>query len=152
MAATGKPENNRLLTALGASQVISRDEVNDTSGKALLHARWAGVVDTVGGSFLSTAIRSTRAGGVITACGNAASAGLSLTVFPFILRGVSLLGIDSNRPTHEERVRLWRKLAGKWKLEVLDELTREVKLDQLDEEIQRILRGGQTGRVVVNLE
>jgi acrylyl-CoA reductase (NADPH) len=151
-AATGKPENNRLLHALGAEQVISRDEVNDTSGKALLHARWAGVIDTVGGNILATAIRSTRPGGAVAACGNAASADLNLTVYPFILRGVRLLGIDATLPTHAERVQLWRKLAGKWKLEVPDELTREVKLDQLDEEIQRILNGGQTGRVIVNLE
>jgi acrylyl-CoA reductase (NADPH) len=152
VAATGKQENNRLLHALGASQVITREEVNDTSGRALLHARWAGVVDTVGGNILATAIRTTRVGGVIAACGNAASADLNLTVYPFILRGVSLLGIDANRPSHDERVRLWRKLAGKWKLETLDELTREVSLDQLDGEIERILSGGQTGRVVVNLE
>lgn len=151
VAATGKQQNNRLLYALGASQVIARDEVNDTSGKALLHARWAGVIDTVGGNILATAIRTTRSAGIITACGNAASAELSLTVYPFILRGVSLLGIDANRPTHAERVRLWRKLAGKWKLDVLDEMVREVSLDQLDEEIQRILSGGQTGRVVVRL-
>ncbi len=152
VAATGKAQNNRLLVALGAKQVISRDEVNDTSDKALLHARWAGVVDTVGGTYLSTAIRSTRAGGVVTTCGNAAGADLSLTVYPFILRGVSLLGIDANRPTHEERVALWRKLAGKWKLDFLDEMVREVPLDNLNEEIQRTLAGGQAGRVIVKLD
>ncbi len=152
VAATGKPENTRLLAALGAKQVIARDEANDTSDKALLHARWAGVVDTIGGSYLSTAIRSTRAGGVVTACGNAAGADLPLTVYPFILRGVSLLGIDANRPTHEERVALWHKLAGKWKLDFLDELVREVPLDSLNEEVLRMLAGGQTGRVIVSLD
>lgn len=151
VAATGKPENNRLLRALGASEVISRNEVNETGGKLLLHTRWAGVVDTVGGNYLSTAIRATQPGGVVTACGNAASPEFSLNVYPFILRGVSLLGIDANRPNHEERMRLWRRLARRWKLDVLDELVREVSLDDLDKEIQRTLSGGQVGRVVVNL-
>jgi acrylyl-CoA reductase (NADPH) len=150
-AATGKTGPNHMLHALGASQVIARDEVNDTSGKALLHARWAGVVDTVGGNFLATAIRATQPGGVVTACGNAASADFALSVYPFILRGVSLFGIDANRPTFEERLRLWRKLARKWKLEMLDELVREISLENLDEEIQRMLAGAQTGRVVVKL-
>jgi len=125
--------------------VISRNEINDTSGKALLHGRWAGVVDTVGGNFLATAIRATKPGGVVTACGNAASADFSLSVYPFILRGVSLFGIDANRPTHAERVRLWRRLARKWKLDVLDEMVREVSLENLDDEIQRMLAGVQTG-------
>lgn len=150
-AATGKTEHSRLLHALGARQVISRAEINDTSGKALLHGRWAGVIDTIGGNYLATAIRATQPGGVITACGNAASADFSLSVYPFILRGVSLFGIDANRPTYAERVRLWRKLARRWKLEVLDELVREVRLEGLDEAIQRMLSGVQTGRVVVNL-
>jgi acrylyl-CoA reductase (NADPH) len=152
VAATGKTEHTRLLLALGAGQVISRNDVSDTSGKALLHARWAGVVDTVGGNYLSTAIRSTLPGGVVTTCGNAASPDLSLTVYPFILRGVSLLGIDATRPTSQERARLWSKLAQDWKLEVLDELARDVPLDGVDEEVRRMLAGGQTGRVVVSLD
>ncbi len=152
VAATGKFQNNRLLVMLGAAQVISRDEVVDTSGKPLLHARWAGVVDTVGGNFLSTAIRSTLPGGFVTTCGNAASADLPITVYPFILRGVSLLGIDATRPTPEERATLWQRLAHQWKLEVIDELSREVPLDGLDEEVNRILSGGQTGRVIVKMD
>ncbi len=150
-AATGKTENNRLLYSLGASQVISREEVNDTSGKALLHARWAGVVDTVGGNYLATAIRGARPGGVVTACGNAASPDFSINVYPFILRGVTLYGIDANRPTHEERVHLWRRLAHRWKLEVLDEMVREIPLANLNEEIQRMLAGQNTGRIIVKL-
>jgi putative YhdH/YhfP family quinone oxidoreductase len=150
-AATGKTQNNRMLHALGASQVISRAEVDDTSGRALLHGRWAGVVDTVGGNILATAIRATQPGGVVTACGNAGGGDFSLSVYPFILRGVTLYGIDSNRPTYSERVRLWRRLARRWKLDVLDELVREVRLENLDEEIQRMLAGTNAGRVVVNL-
>ncbi len=152
ITATGKVEHHQMLRALGAQQVIAREEVLDNSSRPLLHARWAGVVDTVGGSYLASAIRATQPGGVVTTCGNAAGADLMLTVFPFILRGVSLLGIDALLPGYAERVRLWEMLAGKWKLPMLDELVREVTLDQLEVEIQRILQGGQTGRVIVNLQ
>ena len=155
-AATGKIEHAKLLRALGASEVISREELDDTSGRPLLHARWAGVVDTVGGNYLATAIRETQPNGIITACGNAASPDLPLTVFPFILRGVSLLGIDTTRTAYKDRVGIWKKLASAWKLNVLDEMAREVPLEEngvspLEEEIQRMLKGGQTGRVIVNL-
>jgi acrylyl-CoA reductase (NADPH) len=150
-AATGKLEQAGLLEQMGASRVIHREEVNDTSGRPLLSGQWAGVVDTVGGNYLATAIRATRPEGAITACGNAASPDLPLTVFPFILRGVRLIGIDATRTQKEERARLWSKLGQAWKLPNLDLLAREVSLHQLDEEIEKILRGGQTGRVVVNL-
>lgn len=151
VAATGKLDQADLLRRLGAAEVVHRDEVNDSSSRPLLHARWAGVIDTVGGSFLSSAVRSTKANGIITACGNAASPDLPLTVFPFILRGVSLMGVDTTQPTMQEREQLWRKLGSAWKLPLLDELVREVTLDQLNPEIDRILQGGQAGRVVVNL-
>ena len=149
-AATGKLEKANLLRALGASQVILRNEVLDTSGKPLLHARWAGVVDTVGGDYLSSAIRATQAQGVVTACGNAAGPNLPLTVYPFILRGVTLIGIDVTRVPRDERVRLWEKLSREWKFEGLDELGREVALDGLEDEIGRMLQGGQIGRIIIN--
>jgi acrylyl-CoA reductase (NADPH) len=149
-AVTGKPEQAGLLRSLGASAVLSREEAGDDSGRPLLHARWAGVIDTVGGPILSAAVRSTRPGGVVTACGNAASPDLPLTVFPFILRGVTLAGIDASAPPRPERERIWQKLAADWKLD-LEALIREVGLDDLSAEIERILQGGQVGRVLVNL-
>ncbi|RPH74470.1 oxidoreductase, partial [bacterium] len=150
-AVTGKIEESDLLRELGAAAVIVRDDFIDTSGRALLHARWAGVVDSVGGGYLSTAIRGTQPGGVITACGNAASPELALTVFPFILRGVTLAGIDATRPTRAERARLWALLAGAWKPALLDRLAREVGLEELDGEIEATLRGTRKGRVVVQV-
>ena len=125
--------------------------MNDTSGKALLHGRWAGVVDTVGGNFLATAVRACLPGGVVTACGNASSADLPLTVYPFILRGVTLAGIDATQPSLEARERIWRKLAREWKPVALEKRVREVTLDEVDAEIEKILRGKQTGRVIINL-
>ncbi|MCF7803982.1 MAG: YhdH/YhfP family quinone oxidoreductase [Candidatus Marinimicrobia bacterium] len=151
VAATGKTEQANYLKSLGASKVISRDEVNDDSGKPLLTRRWAGVVDTVGGVPLSTAIRSTDYEGTVTTCGNAAGAHLDLTVYPFILRGVSLLGVDSANYPMKIRQPLWEKIATDWKLEMLDEMTRECSLADISGEIDRILDGKQVGRVVVDL-
>lgn len=151
VAATGKPDQAGLLRGLGAAEVIHRDAVNDASGKPLLSARWAGVVDTVGGNYLSSAIRAVRPGGAVAACGNAASPDLPLTVFPFILRGVNLLGVDATLPDHAQRVRLWNRLAGEWKIDDLDRLVREATLDDLDGLVSAMLRGEQVGRVVVNL-
>lgn len=149
-AVTGKPQAEPLLRALGAEQVLPREAVDDSSDKPLLHGRWAGVVDTVGGSLLASAIRATRPGGVVTACGNAASPLLSLTVYPFILRGVTLAGIDATRTSISGRRRTWRKLAGKWQVD-LEPLVREVGLEDLGGEIDAMLRGQSLGRVIVRL-
>ncbi len=151
VAATGKQDAEAYLLDLGAARVVARDQVRDTSGKALLSGRWAGAVDTVGGDYLATALKSTQYGGAVTCCGNVASADLSLTVYPFILRGVSLLGVDSVNCPADLRWDLWRKLASDWKLPMLSHLASEYSLDELDAQIDRILQGKQRGRVVVNL-
>lgn len=149
VAATGKPQEESFLKALGARTVVRREDVVDESGRALLRERWAGVIDTVGGPLLASALKAVRIGGSVAACGNVASPRLETTVFPFILRGVNLLGIDSANYPIERRRALWGRLAGEWRLAVLDNLAREVPLDQLDREIERILAGKLAGRVVV---
>jgi putative YhdH/YhfP family quinone oxidoreductase len=151
-AATGKLDQASWLAELGAAEVIDRRTLDDPSGKPLLKQRWAAAIDTVGGSLLATALRATQHGGWVAACGNAASADLSLTVYPFILRGVSLLGIDSANCPQATRRELWAKLAGPWRAPGLERLTRVVRLDELNPEIDRILRGRQVGHVVVDLE
>ena len=151
VAATGKLEAAQFLLDLGAQEVGHRDEVRDASGRPLLSGRWAGAVDTVGGEYLATALKSTRIDGVVTCCGLVASPELPTTVYPFILRGVSLLGIDSENCPMATRLRLWRKLAGEWKLANLNDLANECSLDGLEVEIERILQGKQRGRVVVDL-
>ena len=110
------------------------------------------MIDTVGGDILASAIKSTDLQGVVTCCGNVASPDLPLTVFPFILRGVSLLGIDSQNCPMERRKKVWQHLATDWKPTGLNKLCREVSLDELDGEIELILKGGQTGRVVVRMD
>ena len=151
VAASGKVGEKQFLLDIGAKEVISRDEVTDTTGKPLLKGRWAGAVDTVGGDILGTVIRSTKLHGAVTCCGNVASPKLPITVYPFILRGVTLIGIDSQSCPMDLRRQTWQKIASDWKLDNLDRLTSECSLAELDREIDRILQGQQKGRVVVNL-
>jgi acrylyl-CoA reductase (NADPH) len=150
VAATGKTKEKDFLTWLGAKAVISREEANDTSGRPLQKGRWAGVVDTVGGNILATAIKSTQYGGLVAACGNAMSADLAVSVYPFILRGVSLLGVDSVEVPMNTRLRTWQKLAHDWKLD-LSRIVSECALAELSPRIDLMLKGGIRGRVVVDL-
>jgi putative YhdH/YhfP family quinone oxidoreductase len=152
VAATGKVEAEKLLKDVGAAEVVHRDEVRDDSRRPLLRGRWAGVVDTVGGEYLATALKATAYGGAVACCGLVASADLPTTVYPFILRGVSLLGVDSQECPMDTRQRTWQRLASEWKLGCLERLATERPLEELDSEIERILQGRQTGRVVVNLD
>ncbi len=111
VAVTGKPEQASLLEQLGASRVISREDASEDSGKPLLPTRWAAAVDTVGGNTLATLLRSTQHRGCVAACGLAASADLPLTVYPFILRGITLAGIDSAQCPRDSRLKIWQRLA-----------------------------------------
>jgi acrylyl-CoA reductase (NADPH) len=151
VAVNGVVDQTDYLMGLGAKEVLSIEDATDKSGRPLLKALWAGAIDTVGGDLLSTAIRSTSYGGTTTSCGNAASPDLPLSVYPFILRGVSLLGVDSVNCPSNIRTEIWRKLSNEWKLDHLDRISTEISLDQLDEKIDLILQGKQKGRTVVNL-
>ena len=150
VAATGKVESAaRFLTELGAASIISREDASDDSGRPLLRPRWAGVVDTVGGDMLATALASAERDAAISICGLVASATLQTTVLPFILRGITLYGIDSVEISLERKKRIWGLIAGSYKLENLEALVREVGLEQLSPEIDKILAGGQTGRILL---
>lgn len=150
-AVTGKTAEAAFLKGIGASQIVSRADAADASGRPLLKAQWAGVLDTVGGEILATAIKSTHPWGTVTCCGNVASPDLPLTVFPFILRGVRLIGIDSQNCPMDIRRKVWKHLAGDWKIDALHDLCTEIGLNGLDENIDLILKGLQKGRVVVDL-
>src|ERR1043166_6145538 len=149
VAATGKTHEGDFLKNLGAKAIITREEANDTSGRPLQKPRWAGVVDTVGGNILATALKTAKYGGLVAAGGNAMSGDLAMTVYPFILRGVSLLGVDSVELPINSRIRAWQKLAQEWKID-LDPIVSECALDQLEPKIDQILKGGIRGRVIVN--
>ena len=150
VAATGKTDEKEFLTKLGAKSIITREEANDTTGRPLQKPRWAGVVDSVGGNILATALKAAKYGGLVAACGTAMSHELNMTVFPFILRGVSLLGVDSVEVPMRARQMAWTKLAGEWKID-LPSIVTEVSLAELNPKIEQILKGGIRGRVVVDL-
>jgi len=150
-AATGKTEAAAYFNKLGVKKIIDRKEVDDDSGKMLLREKWDGVIDTVGGNMLSTAIKSTSYDGAVTCCGNVASAKLDLNVYPFILRGVSLIGIDSVQCERNLREKIWQKIASDWKIEQLEDFSTEIILDNLNDQIEKMLAGNSKGRVVVKL-
>ena len=152
VASTGKIEEKLFLTGLGAFEIIHREELNNDSKKALYKERWAGAIDTVGGITLATLLKSTKRGGAVAATGLVDSPELSMTVFPFILRGVSLLGIDSGETPISLRCEIWNLLADEWKLPQLNQLTIDCTLDKLNLEIEKILAGEQRGRVVVDMQ
>jgi len=151
-AVTGKPEQEAMLRQLGAQRILAREEVDETSKKPLLRTRWAGAIDTVGGNVLSTLLRSTDHRGCVAACGLVAGIELPLTVYPFILRGVSLVGIDSAQCPRKERLEIWDRLAGAWQIEGLEELARSIKLSEVPGEAAAMLAGKTFGRILVRPE
>jgi len=150
VAVTGKADQVEFLKQLGANDVIDRDTVMENANRPMMKERWAGAVDVVGGEMLAAVLKSTCYGGTVTCCGLVSSPELPINVFPFILRGVSLLGIDSVQYPMSERPAVWGKLAGEWKIP-LEALVREVALEDLDEYIVMILNGEVRGRVLVRL-
>jgi acrylyl-CoA reductase (NADPH) len=151
VASTGKTSDEKFLRELGATEVIPREEVTAGSDRPVMKERWAGVVDVVGGETLAAAIKSTHYGQAVTCCGLVGSPELPINVYPFILRGVSLLGIDSVHCPADTRLEIWERLAAQWKPRLLEEMVSEVTLPQLEEKIQAILKGSIRGRVVVKL-
>ena len=150
VAVTGKPEQARLLQQLGAVRIVSREDASDKSDKPLLAAKWAAGVDTVGGIALATMLRSMQYRGCVAACGLAADHGLPLTVYPFILRGVTLAGIDSAKCPHESRLNFWQSLEGKWNvLDRLQPLIREIPLAKVPDTARDMLAGKTYGRTLV---
>lgn len=152
IATTGKMDQQSYLESLGAARIIHRSKISDETGKPLLSSRWAGALDTVGGSILDVVIRQTSHNGTIACCGNILGGELNTSIYPFILRGVSLMGIDSGICLMPTRKKIWGKLAGDWKPEQLEQICRECSLQQLNAEIDKILEGNQVGKVLVNLE
>ncbi|HQV68600.1 MAG TPA: YhdH/YhfP family quinone oxidoreductase [Thermoflexales bacterium] len=151
IAATGKLEQATYLHALGAAEVMDRASALNPSSRPLLSAKYAGAVDAVGGATLASILKMMKIGGAVAALGNVGGAELNTTVFPFILRGVSLLGVDSGNLPMPRRAALWQKLADDWKPAMLERINQEVTLDGLNEQIDRILRGQIAGHVLVKI-
>ena len=151
IAITGKETEQEYLKNLGAKEVILRKEFEELPAKPLLKPMCAGAIDTVGGTILQNILKVAAPMAAVTCCGNAASIKLETTVFPFILRGVSLIGIDSQNYPMEYRKIVWQKLATEYKSDKLVENYQEVGLEELDEKINQILKGQVKGRILVKL-
>jgi acrylyl-CoA reductase (NADPH) len=151
-AATGKAEEADFLRALGASEVLSREETSAESDRPMEKQRWAAVVDPVGGAATAYALRTTRYGGAVASSGLTGGTDLHTTIFPFILRSVSLLGVDSVATPLAERRAVWERLAGDLRPRGLeDTITREVSLDDVDALLDDVLAGKARGRTVVRI-
>jgi putative YhdH/YhfP family quinone oxidoreductase len=151
IASTGKKDKIDFLKKLGAKQIIGRESVDDKSGKPLLNRKWKAAVDTVGGNILATVLKQMDYRSSVASCGNTYSNEFNATVFPFILRGVNLLGINSAETPMDLRIKIWQKLANEWKPNGLHEIYEDCSLEQLNEKIDLILQGQITGRVVVKI-
>lgn len=151
-AATGKSGQEDFLRRLGAGEIVSRAELAEGVEKPMLKERWSGAVDTVGGDLLFNVVKSLRYGGSVACCGLTAGIGFKASVLPFILRGVNLLGVDSVELPLAVKAAMWEKLGGRWKLDNLDSLVREITLEQLPEAIGQILAGQLVGRCLVRID
>lgn len=155
VAMSGKPEFQPLLLSLGAKAVVARDAYAQPSkpGRFTLETeQFQGAVDTVGGDTLASILARIHYGGSVAACGLVGGPNLDTTVFPFILRGVNLLGVDSVRCPASRRVEAWARLAEALPAKAFDRFVREIPLEGVPAEAARMLEGGARGRVVVRLE
>jgi|TARA_R100000005_G_scaffold96542_2_gene84348 putative YhdH/YhfP family quinone oxidoreductase len=149
IAATGKMDEQDFLKDLGASEVIHRDEVTNVKDSFLLSREWNGAIETVGGKMLDAVIRQTNHDGAVACCGNILGHNVETSIYPFILRGVSLLGIDSAICKMPMRLKIWQSIAELNWGKLPQKYAKVVGLEGLQDEIDRILQGGQTGRVVL---
>ncbi|HBE67376.1 MAG TPA: oxidoreductase [Planctomycetaceae bacterium] len=149
VAVTGKSERSDWLIQIGASEVVPRDEILGDPKRPILSARWAGGVDTVGGDILTSIVKSTRYGGAVTTCGLVAGSDLEMTLYPFLLRGVSLCGIASADCPMDARLEIWQRLATDLKPDNLDIISRVIRFEEMQSEVEKILDGQIVGRVVL---
>ena len=150
-AVTGRPETADYLTGLGATRIVAREELNETTKRPLEKETWAGCVDAVGGAMLARVLGQMNYGSSVAAVGLAGGAALPATVIPFLLRGVNLLGIDSVMKPYEGRVEAWKRIASDLPMEKLEAMVQPATLDDLPALGSAILKGQVKGRVVVDV-
>lgn len=152
VACSGKPEQREFLRRLGASAVISREELREGADRPLLKPRFGGVVDTVGGDLLWNGVKALQYGCSLAACGLVNSASIpAATVLPFILRHVNVLGVDSVELPLAQKQRIWNRLANEWRLDGLEALVRPLSLATISTAIDEILAGRMFGRGLLDL-
>jgi acrylyl-CoA reductase (NADPH) len=148
---TGRPETADYLKSLGATQIVAREEINETVKRPLEAETWAGCVDAVGGAMLARVLGQMKYGASVAAVGLAGGAGLPATVIPFLLRGVNLLGIDSVMQPYDNRVRAWQRIATDLPMDKLEAMIQPATLADLPQLGADILKGQVKGRVVVDI-
>jgi acrylyl-CoA reductase (NADPH) len=151
VALSGKVLESDFLYKLGATEIISRFEFETVDKYPMLSAQYAGAIDTVGGSILENILKTLKPLGAVTTCGNISSNQLNTSIFPFILRGISLIGISAQNYPSVLRNLLWEKLANEWKPENILELYTEIKLEYIKSSIDLILEGKLKGRTIINM-
>jgi putative YhdH/YhfP family quinone oxidoreductase len=151
VAVSAKESEYDYLQKLGASEIIPRIEFQEIDKRPILSSQYAGGIDTVGGPILENILKTLQPLGAVTTCGSVASTQLNISVFPFILRGISLIGVSSQNYPQPQRSNMWDKLSTDWKLDNLSELCTEITLDNLKDGIDLILEGKLKGRTIVNL-
>ncbi|WP_185803436.1 acryloyl-CoA reductase [Pontivivens nitratireducens] len=148
---TGRPETADYLRSLGATQIVAREEINETVKRPLEAETWAGCVDAVGGAMLGRVLGQMKYGASVAAVGLAGGAGLPATVVPFLLRGVNLLGIDSVMQPYDNRVRAWQRVASDLPMDKLAQMIQPAGLGDLPKLGADILKGQVKGRVLVDV-
>lgn len=150
-AISGKEDKIPFLKDLGASEVILRGDFDVENKRPMGSEKFDGVIDTVGGNILAEALKIVRYDGVVTCCGLTSSFALNTNVFPFILRGVRLIGIDSVECKIEKKIAAWEKIASDFKIENLAQLTNEISLDEIKDAYDALLAGKASGRFLVKI-
>ena len=150
-AISGKEEKISFLKEIGAKEVILRKDFDIENKRPMGSEKYNGVIDTVGGNILAEALKVIKYDGVATCCGLTSSHELPTNVFPFILRGVRLIGIDSVECAREKKVAAWKKIASDFKIDTLNELTNEISLDEIKEAYTELLKGNAVGRYLVKI-
>ena len=150
-AVTGKIDSGDFLKSIGAVEVINRDQLAEYFNHPLASGKWDIGIDVVGGKMLAGLMTCLNLGGSVACCGLVGGSTIETTIFPYILRGNSLIGIDSGNIPISEKKEIWEHFAEDWKLD-LNDLSKTITLNELDQEIQLILKGGQKGRVIISLD
>ena len=151
-AISGKKDKVDFLKRIGANEVISREDFEKESKKPLLSEKYAGVIDTVGGIILANALKQVKYDGIVTCCGLTSSHELNTNVYPFILRGIRLIGIDSVECKLEKKQAAWEKLASRWKINNFNTIINEITLDEIKIAYEHLLSGKAVGRYVVKIK
>ena len=149
---SGKEEEIPFLKSLGATEVIMRQDFMAEPAKPLMQARYAGAIDVVGGDMLAQVLRQVDLHGAVTCCGNVISGELNTSIYPFILRAITLIGISAQHSPLTTKQQVWGLLATQWKPSMLSCMCREIELNEVADYAKRMLNGQAKGRKVIRLE